>query len=58
MAVQAALEGIAGPSYGWKLAATSPAGQRHIAVDAPLAGRLFDRFRYPDGDCSRRTTCT
>ncbi len=50
MAVQAALEVIAGPSYGWKLAATSPAGQRHIAVDGPLAGRLFDRFRYPDGD--------
>ena len=26
---------------GWKIAATSVAGQRHIGVDAPLAGRLF-----------------
>ncbi len=50
MAMQDALEVIAGPSYGWKLAATSPAGQAHIAVDGPLAGRLFDRFRYEDGD--------
>ena len=26
---------------GWKIAATSRAGQAHIAVDGPLAGRLF-----------------
>jgi 2-keto-4-pentenoate hydratase len=26
---------------GWKIAATSVAGQRHIGVDGPLAGRLF-----------------
>lgn len=26
---------------GWKIAATSTAGQKHIGVDAPLAGRLL-----------------
>jgi 2-keto-4-pentenoate hydratase len=31
---------------GWKLAATSAAGQAHVGVDAPLAGRLLaDRVR-------------
>jgi len=29
------------PIYGWKIAATSKAGQAHIAVDGPLAGRLL-----------------
>lgn len=29
------------PLYGWKIAATSPAGQQHIGVDGPLAGRLL-----------------
>jgi 2-keto-4-pentenoate hydratase len=27
--------------FGWKIAATSKAGQAHIAVDGPLAGRLL-----------------
>lgn len=27
--------------FGWKIAATSIEGQRHIGVDGPLAGRLF-----------------
>ena len=27
---------------GWKIAATSSAGQKHIGVDGPLAGRLLD----------------
>lgn len=27
---------------GWKIAATSAAGQQHIAVDGPLAGRVFE----------------
>jgi 2-keto-4-pentenoate hydratase len=30
---------------GWKIAATSPAGQRHINVDGPLAGRLYAERR-------------
>lgn len=41
-AIQALLEGrSAHPLYGWKIAATSVAGQRHIGVDGPLAGRLL-----------------
>jgi 2-keto-4-pentenoate hydratase len=28
-------------TVGWKIAATSAAGQRHIGVDGPLAGRLL-----------------
>jgi 2-keto-4-pentenoate hydratase len=31
----------AAPLFGWKIAATSLAGQRHINVDGPLAGRLL-----------------
>ncbi len=33
---------------GWKIAATSAAGQAHIAVDGPLAGRLLDKRVLPD----------
>lgn len=41
-AIQAAIEAIAGQSlFGWKIAATSVAGQKHIGVDAPLAGRYL-----------------
>ena len=41
-AVQALLEQrSAQPLFGWKIAATSLAGQKHIGVDGPLAGRLF-----------------
>lgn len=50
VAVQEALAQHAGPSYGWKLAATSTAGQAHIGVDGPLTGPLFSRFRHADGD--------
>ncbi|HEY4164767.1 MAG TPA: fumarylacetoacetate hydrolase family protein [Dongiaceae bacterium] len=37
------------PAVGWKIAATSAAGQRHIGVTEPLAGRLFRDFVLPDG---------
>jgi 2-keto-4-pentenoate hydratase len=41
-AIQARLERrSAFPLFGWKIAATSTAGQAHIAVDGPLAGRLL-----------------
>lgn len=41
-AIQALLERRAAtPLFGWKIAATSQAGQRHIGVDGPLAGRLL-----------------
>ena len=47
--VQALLEGRMGPLYGWKIAATSTAGQAHIGVDGPLAGRIFASRVLPDG---------
>jgi 2-keto-4-pentenoate hydratase len=50
--VQAALAArSAHPLYGWKIAATSAAGQRHINVDGPLAGRLLrERVFEPGAD--------
>jgi 2-keto-4-pentenoate hydratase len=48
-AAQAALGALAGPTIGWKIAATSAAGQRHIGVDGPLAGRLYERFAHGSG---------
>jgi 2-keto-4-pentenoate hydratase len=40
-AIQAELEGPGrAPIAGWKIAATSRAGQVHIGVDGPMAGRL------------------
>jgi 2-keto-4-pentenoate hydratase len=38
-----------GHGIGWKIAATSAEGQRHIGVTAPLAGRLFQRFLLRPG---------
>ncbi|MFP5073114.1 2-keto-4-pentenoate hydratase [Pseudonocardia nantongensis] len=49
-AAQRRLSERAGPSYGWKLAATATAGQAHIGIDAPLPGPLFERFRHVPGD--------
>ena len=37
------------PVAGWKIAATSKAGQAHIGVTEPLAGRLFKNFILEDG---------
>jgi len=49
-AVQAAIvEHLNEPTVGWKIAATSEGGQRHINVGAPLAGRLFRSRILPDG---------
>jgi len=48
--VQALLERrSATPLYGWKIAATSKAGQAHIAVDGPMAGRLLRERVVHDG---------
>jgi 2-keto-4-pentenoate hydratase len=38
-----------GEQIGWKIAATSANGQRHIGVSEPLGGRLFAKFCHPDG---------
>lgn len=49
-AIQAELERRSGsPLFGWKIAATSAAGQKHIGVDGPLAGRLLAERVIPDG---------
>ncbi len=49
-AVQArvAAHGTGRPT-GWKIAATSQAGQSHIGVDGPLAGRLLAEHTYATG---------
>jgi 2-keto-4-pentenoate hydratase len=38
------------PIFGWKIAATSKAGQAHINVDGPLAGRLLRERVHASGD--------
>ena len=49
-AIQALLEKTsAKPLFGWKIAATSKAGQKHINVDGPLAGRLLAERAFPSG---------
>jgi len=37
------------PLFGWKIAATSKAGQAHIAVDGPMAGRLLAERAFENG---------
>jgi 2-keto-4-pentenoate hydratase len=51
--LQATLEGRSTkPLYGWKIAATSLAGQAHIGVDGPLAGRILaERVIDVGGEC-------
>ena len=49
-AVQGTLERRSGaPLFGWKIAATSTAGQKHINVDGPLAGRLLQERAFASG---------
>lgn len=49
-AIQARLERRSAlPLFGWKIAATSKAGQAHIAVDGPLAGRLLAEHFHRSG---------
>ncbi|WP_407521668.1 2-keto-4-pentenoate hydratase [Methylobacterium oryzisoli] len=55
-AVQARLETRSrAPLVGWKIAATSAAGQAHIGVDEPLAGRLLaERVLEPGAEIPYR----
>lgn len=49
-AIQAHYEALSGnPIVGWKIAATSAAGQAHIGVDGPIAGRLLAERAFEDG---------
>ena len=49
-AIQSCLEQRTGqPIFGWKIAATSAAGQQHIGVDGPIAGRLLAERCHDNG---------
>jgi 2-keto-4-pentenoate hydratase len=49
-AIQAELPHVTGQAVvGWKIAATGEAGQRHINVPGPLAGRILTSFVYEEG---------
>jgi 2-keto-4-pentenoate hydratase len=49
-AIQAELEKQSGAAlFGWKIAATSEAGQRHINVTGPMAGRILAETVIADG---------
>ena len=49
-AIQAAIERYSTTHlFGWKIAATSEAGQKHINVDGPMAGRILAETVIPDG---------
>jgi 2-keto-4-pentenoate hydratase len=49
-AIQAEIEKrSAGRLFGWKIAATSEAGQKHINVKGPMAGRILAETVIPDG---------
>src|ERR1700712_5814450 len=47
-AIQAAMQSY-GTMFGWKIAATSEAGQKHINVAGPQAGRIFGERVIRDG---------
>ena len=49
-AIQAVLEDLSKrPLFGWKIAATSKAGQEHIGVSGPIAGRVLAERAFEDG---------
>ncbi len=49
-AIQSVIETCsASPLFGWKIAATSEAGQKHINVAGPMAGRILTETVIPDG---------
>jgi len=49
-AIQAEIERTSNARlFGWKIAATSEAGQKHINVAGPMAGRILAETVIPDG---------
>ena len=49
-AIQAGIEKYSSENlFGWKIAATSEAGQKHINVAGPMAGRILAETVIPDG---------
>ena len=53
-AIQAAMQDY-GNLFGWKIAATSEAGQKHINVAGPLAGRIYAERVIADGGTASMT---
>ena len=48
--VQSEVARLSGRSlFGWKIAATSLAGQKHIGVEGPLAGRILENRAFQSG---------
>ena len=55
-AVQAEVARLSGQAtVGWKIAASSVAGQKHINVDGPLAGRLLANNVFVEGSAAANT---
>ncbi|MCA6118389.1 hydratase [Bradyrhizobium sp. WSM 1738] len=55
-AIQAAIEKYSSDSlFGWKIAATSEAGQKHINVAGPMAGRILAETVIADGGTASMT---
>lgn len=53
-AIAAQVESLgSSPLFGWKIAATSAAGQAHLDVDAPVAGRMLADGVIADGGTLR-----
>src|SRR5689334_3643638 len=51
------IEHTRAPLFGWKIAATSLAGQQHVKVDGPLAGRLLaEKVREGEATLSLATS--
>src|SRR3984893_9233592 len=49
-AIQGKIETYANEKlFGWKIAATSEAGQKHINVDGPMAGRILSETVIANG---------
>src|SRR5882672_7928933 len=49
-AIQAEIERLSHARlFGWKIAATSEAGQKHINVPGPMAGRILEETLIADG---------
>ena len=56
-AIQAEIERYSGGRlFGWKIAATSEAGQKYINVDGPMVGRILPETVIPDGGPRWRET--
>jgi 2-keto-4-pentenoate hydratase len=55
-AIQAAIERTSSARlFGWKIAATSEAGQKHINVAGPMAGRILQETLIADGGTAPMT---